>query len=142
MKRREDLMIQMHYVMCYEGDEHFFAVQNGLYRDMTDPNFVGSVKFKNCIVTNNRVVYYKTLLKSLITEFKETSIRYSNDYDRVCNTWGKDSSVAVDTFNCQLSYLQTLMKRIASCTNRLISLDVEVTDELAHVCLNYANTYL
>ena len=89
-----------------------------------------------CRFTTDEELFYKSILKSAVLVLRCTT-KYYNDYLQERMGFVSDDVLA-ETQRLQDDYLETLMRKVARRVRWCLNRDIEVTDELAISCYNFA----
>ena len=92
-----------------------------------------------CMFTTDEELFYKSILKSAVLVLRCTT-KYYNDYLQERMGFVPDDVLA-ETQRLQEDYLETLMRRVARRVRWCLNRDIEVTDELAISCYNFARQH-
>lgn len=93
-------------------------------------------KLVRCIITTDERVYHKARLEACLLELRSV-VDYHNRY--IAEHMGfLPDDVIVETQRLQRAFEETLMQRVAHRVARCLNRDIEVTDELALNCFNFA----
>ena len=96
-------------------------------------------KLIRCVFTTDEELFYKSILKSAVLVLRYTT-KYYNDYLQERMGFVPDDVLA-ETQRLQDDYLETLMRRVARRVRWCLNRDIEVTDELAISCYNFARQH-
>ena len=96
-------------------------------------------KLIHCMFTTDEELFYKSILKSAVLVLRCTT-KYYNDYLQERMGFVPDDVLA-ETQRLQDDYLETLMRRVARRVRWCLNRDIEVTDELAISCYNFARQH-
>ena len=96
-------------------------------------------KMIHCVFTTDEELFYKSILKSAVLVLRCTT-KYYNDYLQERMGFVPDDVLA-ETQRLQDDYLETLMRRVARRVRWCLNRDIEVTDELAISCYNFARQH-
>ena len=96
-------------------------------------------KLIRCVFTTDEELFYKSILKSAVLELRYTT-KYYNDYLQERMGFVPDDVLA-ETQRLQDDYLETLMRKVARRVRWCLNRDIEVTDELAISCYNFARQH-
>ena len=96
-------------------------------------------KLIRCVFTTDEELFYKSILKSAVLVLRCTT-KYYNDYLQERMGFVPDDVLA-ETQRLQDDYLETLMRRVARRVIWCLNRDIEVTDELAISCYNFARQH-
>ena len=96
-------------------------------------------KMIHCVFTTDEELFYKSILKSAVLVLRCTT-KYYNDYLQERIGFVPDDVLA-ETQRLQDDYLETLMRKVARRVRWCLSRDIEVTDELAISCYNFARQH-
>ena len=93
-------------------------------------------KMISCVFTTDEELFYKSILKSAVLVLRCTT-KYYNDYLQELMGFVPDD-VLVETQRLQNDYLETLMRKVARRVRCCLNRDIEVADEFAILCYNFA----
>ena len=93
-------------------------------------------KMISCVFTTDEELFYKSILKSAVLVLRCTT-KYYNDYLQELMGFVPDD-VLVETQRLQNDYLETLMRKVARRVRWCLNRDIEVADEFAILCYNFA----
>ena len=96
-------------------------------------------KMIHCMFTTDEELFYKSILKSAVLVLRCTT-KYYNDYLQERMGFVPDDVLA-ETQRLQDDYLETLMRKVARRVRWCLNRDIEVTDELAISCYNFARQH-
>ena len=96
-------------------------------------------KMIHCVFTTDEELFYKSILKSAVLVLRCTT-KYYNDYLQERMGFVPDDVLA-ETQRLQDDYLETLMRKVARRVRWCLNRDIEVTDELAISCYNFARQH-
>ena len=96
-------------------------------------------KMIHCMFTTDEELFYKSILKSAVLVLRCTT-KYYNDYLQERMGFVPDDVLA-ETQRLQDDYLETLIRRVARRVRWCLNRDIEVTDELAISCYNFARQH-
>lgn len=92
-----------------------------------------------CLFTTDSELFHKALLKTSVLVLRCTT-KYYNDYLQERMGFVPDDVLA-ETQRLQDCYIETLMRKVARRVRWCLNRDIEVTDELAILCYNFAEQH-
>lgn len=125
----------LHNVCCREGSSFY---ENHLQQCKEYEEF--GAELVSCIITNNEEVFYKSRLKAMLMELRETVKRNAEWLQYV----EKNSTpeVVEQTKRLIAENEETLMKRVAIRCSSLLYRNIPIEDELALACYDYRHQQL